>query len=120
MVDEDDIRAIAMSLPGTSEEPGTAHFRTGGKGFVWPYLERVHPKQPRVEHRDVFAIRVAAEEVKRELVATEPDKFFTTDHYNGYPAVLVRLTAIELDELNELLREAHACAQPKKRSPQGR
>jgi hypothetical protein len=40
------------------------------------------------------------------LVASEPDKFFITPHYRGYPAMLVRLSAIDLAELIELLTES--------------
>ena len=44
------------------------------------------------------------------LIASEPDKFFQTPHYAGHPAVLVRLEAIELDELIDLLTESWPCA----------
>lgn len=115
MVDEHDIRAIAMTLPDTTEEAGSAHFRTAGKGIAWPYLEKIDPKKARVERRDIFAFRVASEEIKFALIANDPDTFFTTDHYNGYPAVLVRLPAIEIDDLHDLLSDAHAAATQLKR-----
>jgi hypothetical protein len=117
VVNEENIREIALSLPGTSEEPGSAHFRTADKGIAWPYREKVHPKKARVERRDIFAFRVASEEVKFALIAGEPEKFFTTDHYNGYPAVLAHLSELDINELRDLLIDAHAAAdQPKKRS----
>ena len=40
---------------------------------------------------------------KQSLIAADPDKFFTEPHYNGFPAILVRLPAIEVAELDELL-----------------
>jgi hypothetical protein len=117
MTDEDQVRAIATSLPGTSEEPGSAEFSAGDTKFAWPYREKVHPRKARVARRDIFAFRVANEEVKFALIAGEPGKFFTTDHYNGYPAVLVRLAAIDAGELRDLLIDAHdAALQAKKRS----
>jgi hypothetical protein len=117
VVNEEQIREIVMALPGTSEEPGSGQFDVGGTGIAWPYREKVHPKKARVERRDIFAVRVANEEVKFALIAGDPDKFFTTDHYNGYPAVLVRLAAIDIDELRDLIVDAHSCAmQPKRRT----
>jgi len=52
------------------------------------------------------AIRVGGPADKDSLIAADPDKFFTEPHYNGYPAVLVRLAAIGVDELEELLIDA--------------
>ena len=59
-----------------------------------------------VEQLDVFAVRVADEEEKQVLIASDPEKFFTEPHYNGFPAVLIRLAAIENDELAELITDA--------------
>src|SRR5687768_7943481 len=106
MASEEDVRRIALSLPETSEGEGRLRFFVVGKDFAWSWLERIDPKKPRVENRDVLAVRVENEEEKQALVAADPIKFFTEDHYNGYPAVLVRLAAIEVDELQELLIDA--------------
>jgi hypothetical protein len=117
MVDEHDLQRIAFTLPGTTEEGESRHFKAGGKGFAWPYLERVEAKKPRIERRDVFVLRTGSEEIKFAMIENDPAKFFTTDHYNGYPAVMVRLASIDLEELTELLADAHAAAiRPKKRS----
>ena len=51
---------------------------------------------------------------KEELLRAEPDVFFTTPHYDGYPAVLVRLPAIESDELREILTDAWRRVAPKR------
>ena len=59
-------------------------------------------------------MRVSGEEEKQALIAADPDKFFTEPHYNGYPAVLVRLAAIDEDELTELLTDAWRCAAPRR------
>jgi hypothetical protein len=113
MVDKDDVRRVALSLPEAVEDGESFGFRVGKTGFAWPYLERVHPKKARVPRFDVFAMRVANLDDKEALLAGEPDKFFTTDHYDGYPAVLVRLAAIDLTELTELVTDAHAAAKLK-------
>jgi len=106
VADEADVRRIALSLPETAEGEGRLSFSVAGKGFAWSWAERVHPKKARVENRDVLAVRVENEDEKLALIAADPEKFFTEDHYNGYPAILIRLAAIETDELEELLIDA--------------
>jgi hypothetical protein len=61
----------------------------------------------------VLAVRVANEGEKQMLLAADPDKFFTEPHYNGFPAVLVRLAAIDKAELTELLTDAWRCQAPR-------
>ena len=117
MADQGDVRRIALSLPETSEGDGRFAFsvlnKGKQKGFVWSWLERVAPKKPRVESHEVVALRVADQEEKELLLAADPTKFFTEPHYNGYPAVLVRLAAIGVDELEGLIVEAWRCQAPK-------
>jgi hypothetical protein len=114
---EADVRRIALSLPETSEEPDRFAFSVNNKGkrkgIVWVWLERVHPKKPRVPKPGVVAIRVAGEAMKQALLASDTKKFFTEPHYNGYPAILVRLSAIKKDELEELITQAWRCQAPK-------
>lgn len=95
-----------MALPETKAGEDRLGFSVGGKGFAWSWMERIDKKKPRVERRDVLAVRVSGEDEKQALMASDPSKFFTEDHYNGFPAVLVRLDAIEADELQELLIDA--------------
>ena len=83
------------------------------KGFVWAWNERVEPKKPRVPRPDVVAIRVADLLDKEALLASDEEKFFTEPHYNGFPAVLVRLPLIEVDELEELITDAWRCQAPR-------
>ena len=66
-------------------------------------MERVEPKKPRVPRDDVLAVRVANQSEKEMLLKSDPATFFTEPHYNGFPAILVRLPAIDVDELAELL-----------------
>ncbi len=106
MATEEDVRRIALSLPEATEGEGRLSFSVAGKGFAWSWAERIHPKKARVENRDVLAVRVENEDEKQALIAADPDKFFTEDHYNGYPAVLIRLAAIDTDELQDLLIDA--------------
>ena len=116
MATQADVRRIALSLPGAEEEPGRFAFgvRTKGKlkGFVWVWLERIHPKKARVPQPKVVAIRVANLIDKDLLLQADPKKFFTEPHYNGYPAVMVRLAEVTVRELRELITEAWKCQAP--------
>jgi len=111
----DDVRRIALSLPRVIPGKwGISCQVDGGKSLARTWKKRVEPKKARVEQFDVFGVRVSDEEEKGALIAADPDKFFTEPHYNGYPAVLVRLEAIDEDELTELLTDAWRCAAPRR------
>ena len=64
-------------------------------------------------HGDILGARVADEDVKFALIADDPGVYFATPHFDGYPAVLVRLTEIGVPELEELLTEAWLAQAPK-------
>jgi hypothetical protein len=110
------VRRIALSLPET-EEAGD-HFafsvRNKGKlkGFVWVWMERVVPKKPRVPNPGVIAVRVANLGQKDLLLSADPVKFFTEPHYEGFPAVLVRLDAVSVADLRVLIEEGWRCQAP--------
>jgi hypothetical protein len=117
MATQEDVRRIALSLPQTSE--GTDHFGFGVlnkgklKGFAWAWNQRIEPKQPRVPNPEVLVVRVANQAEKAELLAADPEKFFTEPHYNGFPAVHVRLSVIDAGELAELITDAWRCQAPR-------
>jgi len=113
MATREDVRRIALSLPEAREEPGFA-FSVAGKGFAWPWLERLDPKRARVPNPDAIGVRVANELEKQALLGLDPEVFFTEPHYNGYAAVLVRIPAIDLDLLEKVLTDAWRCRAPKK------
>lgn len=110
MATTDDVRRIALSLPGADEGEGRFAFdvevKGKRKGFAWSWLERVHPKQGRVENCSVLAVRTSSVAERDLLIATTPRVFFTEPHYNGYPAVLVRLAEIDVRTLETLILEA--------------
>jgi hypothetical protein len=114
MPDWDDVRRIALSLPETTEDPNGFRFFVKGKQFVWVWLERPDPKGPRRPSRDAIAVRVANENEKQSLLALDPKVFFTEPHYDGYPAVLVRLPAIGLDLLEDILTDAWRVRAPRR------
>jgi len=105
MATEDDVRRIALSLPETSERlynrlPG---FQVRKQLFI-----RIH------ELDDALLVSCANLEERDELLAAEPDKFFITPHYDGYPAVLVRLGEVDREELSELITESWRLNAPKR------
>jgi hypothetical protein len=104
-------RRLALALPGVADESDGERlvFSAGGKQIAWTYLERFHPKKPRRPRPDVLAVRCPLER-KELLVEAAPDRFFDDDHYRGYPAVLVRLDAVDEDELASLLEGAALAA----------
>jgi hypothetical protein len=118
------VRRIALSLPAVEE--GKDHFAFSVpnkgklKGFVWVWMERVTPKQPRVANPGVIAVRVANLGQKNALLSADPKKFFTEPHYNGFPAVLVRLDAVTVADLKVLLAEAWRCQAPPEPKPRGK
>src|ERR1039458_4726556 len=99
MVTEDDVRRVALSLPATVEKPyhRLPSFRVASKLFI-----RIH------ELADTLFARCANLEERDELLEAEPEKFFITPHYDGYPAVLVRLSRVDLDEMTELVIESRS------------
>jgi hypothetical protein len=112
MADIEDARRIALSFPSVVARE--FQFQVEGKLFAWPYMERVPERKVRVERLDVLAVRVADEGEKKALLATDAAKFFTTSHYDGYPAVLVRLQAVDVDELTELITDAWRSRAPRR------
>jgi hypothetical protein len=107
MADQDDVRRIALALPEVTEAEDHFGFyvldASKRKQFLWAWNERVDPKKPRVPRPDVVAIRVADADDKEALLASDGEKFFTEPHYAGFAAVLVRLPAIGVDELEQLI-----------------
>lgn len=105
MVSHDDIRAIARDLPGALERPsygGRPSWRTKTRMFAWI---RDDP--------EALVVWVESEEEKRMLIESEPDKFFTTPHYDGDPMVLVRLEAVDHQEARELVTESWRLRAPR-------
>src|SRR5258708_27837200 len=98
MARQADARRIALSLPGRREATGRFAFEVLNKGkmkgYAWVWMERVVPKKPRVANPAVLAVRVANLVEKDVLMSAEPAKYVIDPHYDGFPAVLVRLAAV--------------------------
>ena len=94
---------LGKALPEVEESTwfNTPSLKVRGKSFV------------RLKEDDVIVVMVDEEE-KEVLLRAEPTVFFTTPHYEGYPAMLVRLSAIDPDELREVLIESWRRKAPKR------
>ena len=105
MTSEADVRRICLSLPESIEKPyeGRPGFRVKNQLFA-----RLR------ERPDALVVWRPEVSEKEALIASEPHKFFQIPHYEGHPAVLVRLEAIEIDELEELLTESWLLRAPKR------
>lgn len=98
MITIEDIRQIALALPGSTEKPsygGRPSWRAGPKMFCWVR-----------EAPEALVLWVESVEDAAMLIETSPDRLFTIDHYDGHPMILGRLGAIDLDEATELITES--------------
>jgi hypothetical protein len=106
MADADDVRRLALALPDVVEiESAGFDFRVANKGFVWSYPER-RPGKPRLIRTDVAVLFVGDEAEKQALLLGEPEVFFTTHGYDGLPLVMLRLAAVDVERLRELVTDA--------------
>jgi hypothetical protein len=116
MATQADVRRIALALPDVEEAEGRFAFSVWNKGklkgFIWVWQERIDPKKPRVPNPGVLAVRVANLGQRELMLAADPVKFFTEPHYTGFPAVLVRLDAVTVEDLKLLIAEAWRCQAP--------
>jgi hypothetical protein len=105
MISQDDVRRIALGLPGSYEQEsygGRPSWRTKARMFTWI---RDDP--------EALVVWIESVDEKDALVVSEPDKFFTTPHYDGTPIVLVRLGAVDVDEAAELITESWRLRAPR-------
>jgi hypothetical protein len=109
-----DLDELALALPQTTKEvsdDGRPAYRVHGKLFCCRRGRRRDALNPETGEPmdDVLMFRVADLDVKELLLADDRGLFFTTPHFDGYPAVLVRIPQLERldrDELGDLLAEA--------------
>ena len=115
----EDVERIALSLPETTTAISreNRHWRVKDKSFVWErplrrtdlqHLGDAAPDGP------ILGARVEHEGAKRALIESNPDIYFTTPHFDGYPAILARLEPLGEEELTELITEAWLNRAPKR------
>ena len=112
MADADDIRRLALALPGVVEiESDGFDFRVGGHGFIWSYPDR-RPGHSRIIRTDIAVLFVGDEAEKQALLLGEPGVFFTTPGYDGRPLVMLRLAEVDAGRLEELVTDAWQMRSP--------
>jgi hypothetical protein len=105
VADWDVVRELALAFPEVeASSSGRVAFSVRGKGFAWEARER---------DGGGLAVRVDREE-KELILDANPDVYFTSPHYNGYPAVQIRVEQIDRDELRDRLEDAWLIQAPKK------
>lgn len=115
----DDVRRIALALPGADERVsrGNRQWRVKDKLFVWERplrrsdLEALGDQAP---EGPILGARVEHLVAKEALLANDERVFFTTPHFDGYPAILVRLDEISTDALDEVIVEAWLARAPER------
>ena len=105
MTDWKTVRELALSFPEVeASSSGRIAFSVRGKGFAWEARER---------DGGGLAVRVDRDE-KALILDADPAVYFTSPHYNGFPAVQIRVAAIGRDELRDRLEDAWLIQAPKK------
>ena len=99
-LDFDAVREIALALPGVEESttPRGTSLKVAGRMLACPAIHSsAEPSS--------LVVRVSAE-LRERLLATEPDAYYLTEHYVGYPSILVRLSRVSQDSLRDVLASA--------------
>lgn len=96
-------RELLLSFPGVEEGPcyGTPGFRVRRKLLA------------RLRDDEILVVKCGFDERDFRMQA-EPETFFTTDHYHGYPSVLVRLSRVGEEDLRAVLEQAWRLSAPKR------
>jgi hypothetical protein len=107
----DDVRRIALALPKTSERVSRElrQWRVEDKEFVWerPLRRReIEALGDDVPDGPILGARVEHVGAKEALLADDPRVFFTTPHFDGFPAILLRLDRAAIEDLDEVITEA--------------
>ncbi|MCZ3387648.1 MAG: hypothetical protein LH645_00655 [Actinomycetia bacterium] len=112
MADADDVCRLALALADVTEiDSDGFDFRIANKGFIWSYPER-RPGQKRRIRIDIAVLYVGDEAEKQALLLGEPEVFFTTPSYDGWPLVMLRLDEVDVERLTELVSDAWQMCAP--------
>ena len=103
MATEDDIRRLALDLPGVIE---VTSYAIGGQAVIWPYFERDKSRRKLTFRSGIWAVRCPVPE-KQMLIEAAPDVYFDDDYYRRYDVVLVRLANIDTTELTAMQARSH-------------
>ena len=113
----DDVSRLALAMPQAGEDlrRGQRFWRVRDKLFVWERPLRKSDLRALGESAPagpILGARVEHLVAKEALLADDPDVYFTTPHFDGYAAILVRLERVALEDLEELVVEAWLAVAP--------
>ena len=115
MAEWSDVRDVCLDLPDTVEDP-ERRWKVHGRAFVFERplrrADRAHLGAS-APHDAPLGAWVPDLPTKDALLASSPDVYLTTPHFDGYPVVLVRLDAIAPDELREVVLDAWLARAPR-------
>ena len=119
MASWEDVRALALAMPDAEEvlSRGMRFWRVHDKLFVWERPLRksdLRALGDAAPDGPILGARVEHLGAKESLLADDPDVYFTTPHFDGYPAVLVVLERIAHAELEELVIDAWVARAPRR------
>jgi hypothetical protein len=111
-----DVSRLMKALPAVERVPGKREWRVGKKLLAWERPLRPADRKalgPVAPSGPILAVHTPLEG-KEVLLASLPEVYFTTPHFDGWPAILVRLPVMPVDELHELLQQSWLARAPKK------
>jgi hypothetical protein len=120
MANWDDVARLALTLPEVSESTsyGSVAWKVRDKTFVWErplrQKDRTALGDSALAEEPILGVRVADLGEKEAVLGTHPHVAFTIPHFDGYPAVLVRLARMERDLLSEFVVDAWLARAPKR------
>ncbi len=118
-----DVARLATAMPGVIEtvkwemKTWAVKDKSKDRGFVWERPLRkneIAALGAAAPKGAILGVRTADLGMKEALLARDPDVYFTTPHFDGYPAILVRLSRIKVGELRDLITEAWLARAPER------
>ena len=100
----DQFGEIALALPGVTE----------GSSYGTPGFRIKKQLMARLREEDVLVLSPVEEMEKEFLLDTQPETYFITDHYRGYPAILIRLSKVHPADLRDLVERSWGALAPPK------
>jgi hypothetical protein len=109
----DDVRRVGLELPEVTESTwyGTPGLKVRSKGFCRTWSEREHDRDG-VSDTEVLVVMCDVDE-KPHLIEAGEGVLFSTPHYDGHGAMLIRLVDVDLGDLADYLEDSYRLKAPK-------
>lgn len=116
----DDVDRLVLSLPEVTSHTGRdglRQWKVKAKLVAWERPLRKSDYEAlgdSAPEGPILGVRAPDLGAKEAMIASDPDIYFTTPHFNGYPAVLIKLDRVPLDQLEEAIVAAWLDRAPKR------